>query len=473
MSSAGDRIVATAPYALLGATLTWVTVHACGPLTDPDVWWHLRLGEDLVEQRSLAAPDHWSSYATVPWVPTEPLPEIAVTFVRRAFGLPGVAWLYVATAIGVVVAVYLVSRLRSTALPAALATTLFVAVGEGSLTPRPQLVSYLFLLLVIETWRRTERDLRPRWWLVPLCWLWSLCHGFWFIGVAYGLLALAAIALGRRASLAQIGRLAALALASGLVVLLNPNGVAVLEAPFRVSSTAQYVSEWQHPHVTSGPALTATAMALVVAVVWLTRRGPTTWLAVALLASGVFWAWYAQRTIVLAGLVAAPLLAAALQALIPEPADGSAPGVPSRERTALAGAIFAILAVVAVVVPHTADRPGDVPTSLDARLDRLPPGTRVFNAYSLGGWLAWRHPDLNRYIDGLITPYSPGHVRAYLRATALAHGWYAVVLDSRAPVALLPAHSPLTVALQRHAWVPSPSDAGYVLLTAPHAPGSP
>ena len=49
-------------------------------------------------------------------------------------------------------------------------------------TSRPQLVSFVLLPVVLAAWLQTERDLKPRWWLVPLMWVWSLCHGFWFIG---------------------------------------------------------------------------------------------------------------------------------------------------------------------------------------------------------------------------------------------------------------------------------------------------
>src|SRR3569623_475201 len=125
MTDVGDRIVAKAPYVLLAATLAGATVHTWGPLEDPDVWWNLRLGEDLLDQRSLATPDHWSSFATVSWVPTEPLPEVTAALVHRVLGLPGVAWLFVATVVCVVVAVFVGCRFRSGALPAAVATSLF------------------------------------------------------------------------------------------------------------------------------------------------------------------------------------------------------------------------------------------------------------------------------------------------------------------------------------------------------------
>ena len=57
----------------------------------------------------------------------------------------------------------------------------------------------------------------------------------------------------------------------------------------------------------------------------------------------------------------------------------------------------------------------------------------MFNDYALGGWIAWRHPDLEQYIDGLITPYSVSHVRGFAVADVDAPGWYAVVRDSGRP----------------------------------------
>jgi len=138
-----------------------------------------------------------------------------------------------------------------------------------------------------------------------------------------------------------------------------------------------------------------------------------------------------------------------------------------RERRTVLGVTAVLLVMVAFVVPHTADTPGDVPTALDGQLDRLPPGTPVFNSYQLGGWIAWRHPDLEQYIDGLVRPYSPEHVNGFYRTLMLEPGWYDVVRRSGAPVVLMESNSPLASALQQRGWVSSGSDAGYVLLHRP------
>jgi hypothetical protein len=142
-------------------------------------------------------------------------------------------------------------------------------------------------------------------------------------------------------------------------------------------------------------------------------------------------------------------------------------GVRRSERWTMAVAALLCVAGVAVAAPHVADEPSGVPVALDASLDRLPPGTPVFNAYELGGWIAWRHPRLEQYVDGLITPYSLPHVRDYVRAEATAPGWYRVVLDSGAPVAVLGSRSALAAALEQKGWSPEASSAGYVLLQRP------
>ena len=464
-----DRLLRWLPVALVCGVLVKIAAHAAQPLDDPDAWWHLRLGNDLVARHSLTAPDHWSSFATVSWAPTEAVPEVAGALVERGFGLPGLAWLYALAAMLVAVTVYVTNRREGSAVPAAVATTLTVLAGSGSLTSRPQLVSFVLLPIVLAAWLQTERDLKPRWWLVPLVWLWSMCHGFWLVGAGYGFVFVLGIALSRRAETAQLLRLGAVAVGSLVVVVLNPSGLGVLEAPFAVHALAPYVVEWQRTDLTGSGPLGAAVMIAATAVVWLVTRRGVTWARVLTLLTAVFLLWYAARLVVVAGLVASPLLTGALEDLVSQGSRASTrPREGIRGEGVVLGAWVALsLVVLAFVVPHTADRPDDVPLALDPALDRLPAGTPVFNAYELGGWLTWRHPGLDQYIDGLATPYSTQHAADYQRAESLAPGWYQVVTDSRAPVALLESDSGLARGLEDKGWRSQGSGTGYVLLARP------
>jgi len=467
----GDRLVRAMTYVILAAAVVWMGSKAATRLWDPDVWWHLRLGNDLIDQRSLATP-HWSAFANASWVPTEPLPEVVAAYTQRAFGYAGLAWLFGLAAVLVVLTVQITNRREAAQLPATVATVLFLLPAYGSVTPRPQLVSFVLLSVTLAAWLQTDRDLRPRWWLVPLTFVWSLCHGFWFIGAAYGILFVAGIALSRRAGLRTLGRLAVVPVASFLVVLLNPIGLAVFEAPFKVNAVAGYITEWQRTSLLTAGPLGALLMVALTAVLWAVTRSGVSWVRVLVLGSAVFWVWYAERLVIVGALVAAPLLAAALDGLLArsrgdEPVTATTRGAGRRELGMVAAIGAAYLAVLAVLVPHTSAEPGRVPLALDAELDRLPAGTPVFNDYLMGAWIAWRHPDLNQYIDGLATPYSAEHYTQFHRAETASPGWYGVVRRSGAPYALVEQGGPLATGLLGRGWGTMGSDEGYLLLRRP------
>lgn len=450
-----------APYAVLGTTAGLLAALGTQPLSDSDGWWHLRLGASLISQHSFAAPAHWSSFATSTWAPTEPLPEVVALLDQRAFGYAGLAWLFAASLLAVLVTVFLVNRRRASPMPAALATMLTVFAASAALTSRPQLVSFVLLPVVLAAWMRTEQDLKPRWWLVPVTYLWSMCHGFWFVGVGYGLLCCLAVLLSGRRGPAL--RLLPVPLLSALVVTATPAGIRVFAAPFVVDARSEVILEWQRSDLLAPAPLVAEAMVAITLAMWLVARRRVPWLHVLVLLTAVFWIWYAVRTVALGGLVMSPLLASALESRIMV-RGSAAPPVTRRERRSVLVAAAALLVVCAVVAPFTAATPSDVPVGLDADLDRLPAGTTIFNDYAVGGWLSWRHPGLNRYVDGLADAYPVAHLAGYLRAVDVARGWPGIVRASGASVALLRSGSALASGLERRGWTSEATADGWVLL---------
>jgi hypothetical protein len=124
-----------------------------------------------------------------------------------------------------------------------------------------------------------------------------------------------------------------------------------------------------------------------------------------------------------------------------------------------------LLALVAVAVPHVADGPGDdVPVAFDRQLDALPPGTTVLDDYTIGGWLAWQHPELNRWVDGLADAYPVSHLRDVTTVQFQHPGWQRVLARSGATVAILQEGSAAEHGFEAAGWEPRATDRGWVLL---------
>ena len=60
------------PTALMVLFLAAVARQGGRAITDPDTFWHLRLGHDIMNARSLTSiTEPWSAVSDQPWVPTQ------------------------------------------------------------------------------------------------------------------------------------------------------------------------------------------------------------------------------------------------------------------------------------------------------------------------------------------------------------------------------------------------------------------
>jgi hypothetical protein len=449
------------PLVFLGLLPLLFLRNGLRPIGDPDTFWHIKAGGYLWETGNFSGDDPWSAHSTHPWVLHEWLPELAMAGAAKVAGLPGVAWLNCLAIAALFTTVYLICRSRATIMPAVIAAAVAVFGASASLTPRPQLVSFILLAVVTGAWLKTAVDGRPRWWLIPLQWVWACSHGMWFAGVLVGLVVVSGLLLDSRVTPREAARLLAVPLLGAAVAALTPAGPGVLIAPLKVSGMTAYVSEWNPPSLLSPNVAVTMCAAAAVAVLWLRRGQRTPWSHVAVLAMAVGWTLLYARTVALGAVMLAPLLAMALQSLHPDEDEPST----ASERATLGASVAASLLVALVALPHLAAKPAEVPNGLDAQLRALPQGTVIFDEYSLGGWLLWRHPQLVPVIDPRTEIYDPAYVRAHVLALGAMPGWEDTVTKSAAAYALLPEQSPLAYALERGPdWAALARDSGFVLL---------
>jgi hypothetical protein len=438
-------------------------------VTDPSPWLHLRVGQWLLDGHRFGTPDPWAPFASHPYAPTQWLPSIVTAKAYGWFGTPILAWERAASI--TVLALLLLAWLSRMARPwvASVVSALAVYAAWPSLTERPQLVGFVLLVPVLAAWWSTSQDCRPRWWLVPLTWLAASSHGIWAMGGVVGVVVTAGLLISRRASPRELVRLGSLLAACATAAALTPIGPRLLLTPFEVGSQGrQFVGEWLPSSVRDPHVACALLMFVLTWLVWVRtgRRAPLT--EVALLVLGVVLALGMQRTVAVAALVAAPLLASAAEMVLARRGPRFIP-VLSRPLLALwAAATVLGLAIAGPVAVARDQTPRGVPTTLAPALRALPPATRILVNGDTSGWLLFAAPQLQPVFDLRIEVYSPQHVERYISAVAAKPGWQGFVADTGSTTALVKSDSPLAAALvEQLAWRESGTDAGLVLLEAP------
>jgi hypothetical protein len=353
--------------------------------------------------------------------------------------------------------------MRATTLPAIAATAVGVTGSSGAWDVRPQLVGLLFFVIVAAAAWRSVDDGRPRWWLIPLTWVWAMSHGTWVLGVVTLLVTAMASLVDRRSDpLRQHVARFAVPVGMAAIAALTPVGPRLYTTLTSISEVSAFIQEWQPVSLREAPMAVTFVGVGVVVVSWI--RGwvqRPSWGRISLLAFAAVNALMYGRTIAVAAILTAPLLAEVLQAVVPRRGENLA----RVEALALSVGVLSSLTFAAIHLPTVARLPGDAPNAMSSVLESLPSQV-VFNEEGAGGWLHWKHPQLTPVIDTRWEVYGRDSVLEYGRVLQVAAGWEAGLDRTGTRLALLKADSPLAVALQaQRQWDVLSSDSGFVLLS--------
>lgn len=436
-------------------------------VSDPDAFWHLKAGAYLMAHWRFDGPDPWVPFSSRPFILTEWLPEVVAQKGYQLFGLPAVAWLRCAAMLALISALVWAGRQAADTVPAIIAALAALIGAGGSLSERPQLVSFVLLAITVGTWWKSAGDLKPRWWLIPMTYLWACCHGMWGIGVLIALAVIAGLALDRRLDRSTVSRLLAVPVLSVVAAALTPVGPRLLLTPMQVSSNAaQFVQEWQPTSARDLFAAVTLAMIGLALLPWVRGTASRPWWQVILAGSAVVCTLAMYRTIPVGSIIAAPLLASALQEQRGHPAGP----LTRRGVSAWIGLVVAAAIVAVPIAEAVAQRPSGWPEGLRPQLGAIPAKTIVLNDFAVGGWLLWREPQLRPVIDLRSEIYSMEYINDYRRTEQVKAGWQEFLRRTHPQYALLKADAPLTVALRQQLnWTTIVQDTGYVLLKAPRA----
>lgn len=447
---------------------------AARPLSDPDVWWHLRTGELILEE-GLVTADPWSFMSSQPWRLHEWLSEVVMYSTFDLTGYSGVVAL-VSVTIACFTGVLAVSCRRVSEPVVAYTTALLGCVATvPGMGARPQLASWVLLAVAAPYMRSCVEHRRLPWWLLPLTWLWANLHGLWLTALAL----LAALILGLAVEEGLRGwrttaRFCGFLVAAVSVAAATPVGPRLLLAPFHVRDYAQFVSEWDPPRITNIPTACALLLLLVVVLGWARGRSPVPMTTIGFVVAAAGMGLLYSRTVPVLAIAVAPLAAATLQAFS-GPRRSQLQINTRAALVSLGAAVLASAAMTAAAPKAGAPQPGGslshtttggVRAATEA-VQQLPGRARVLNQYELGGWLLWAARDTSPAIDGRADVYSVEHVRAYVEALHMKPGWREFVEAVDADAALLHEDAPLAAGLKLIDWTVHHEQDGLLVLLPP------
>lgn len=464
---------------LLSCLLSCLAVLTCASrLNDPDLWWHLRLGQIIWSSHVIPTVDilsYSTNHGAV--VPQEWLSQLSIYLAFRAAGYTGLMiWLCAATA-SVLVAGYILCSLYTRnpkiGFLGALVIWFFATAG---LSVRPQMIGYLFLLieLIVLQLGRT----RSHRWLfsLPILFaIWINCHSSFFLG-----LIVAAVFFVCSRFTFTMGNLQATAwppdawrtlpwtiLLTLGALFANPVGIrqilypldTILHQPLGLS----LVSEWQPLPIDTSRGLATIGLLAAIGLILILRRSTLHLDELLLLSLGAWMALHHARLVFAFGILAAPVVSRLLSDLWD--------GYRLDQEKPLPNAVLIALSLLCVVwaFPSWSNLDQQVaeanPVGAVRFIQENHLSGNMLNEYAYGGYLTWSAPEHPVFIDGRSDVYEWAGVLAQLqRWESLEEDPNRLLDANHISFCILAAQSPMaTVMSLLPGWTKAYSDSSSVI----------
>lgn len=399
-----------AAIAALLIMLSVLTVR--GRFADPDMWWHLKIGQVIATTHHIPTTDLFSyttnHHATIPH---EWLSEL---FIYKAYEIAGYSglmfWECALTAAVLLAGFYLCTLVAGTPILGFFGALLIWFFGTVGFSVRPQIVGYLLLifeLVILQLGR--SRSHRFFWLLPPLFCLWVNCHGSFLVG----LLVLVASAVaesartGRRAE-APISRgsgsvhLLIAAAACFPALLINPAGIQQALYPFQIMFHSPVnlgeVQEWRPLHFDDSRAYVFVALIAVTVLLACLRKFRVRPEEIVILAIVSFEAASHHRLLFVFGIIIAPIISRALGTM-------SKLGTTHQQHPTANMLLISVAFLISFFAfPSRAALHGQIEAFSPVKAVEFMRQNHLrgplINDYTFGGYVIWAAPEFPVFVDG-------------------------------------------------------------------------
>jgi hypothetical protein len=257
-SSISEREPAWLTGSVVCLVMSVVAYVACQTFADPDLWGHVKFGQDILQSGSVADRDPYSYLTSGQvWINHEWLAEVIFAAVFALGGSPALILMkasLIFLTLGLVYW-YLLRHGLSPLKGGIVLMFVILLVSPGARFVRPHIFTYLLLVITLLLLDQADRG-RLRWlWGIPFVFaLWANLHGGFLAGLAIAVVwSFTRIAVafcrtrryGAAISLSDVA-LAGSSVAAGIATLLNPYGVELFHFLVQPATFIRPdISEWQ------------------------------------------------------------------------------------------------------------------------------------------------------------------------------------------------------------------------------------
>jgi hypothetical protein len=459
----------------LGGVMIALAAAFTSSVQDPDFWWHLRTGKWMLDNHRLPSHDLYTyTVSGHPWIDHEYLTEILMAYLNSWGGLALISLAFAAlTMLGFLFLYRTADAGRRPYVIAGLGLALGGLAGGPIWGPRAQMITFTFTCLELY-WIAGYLSGRSRSinYLPLVVALWANLHGGFVI--AFVLLGIAIVAevvdwvmtsddtlrAGHRRRVRTLGQVLLISL---VAVLATPHGLSVYTNPIEtLTSPAQrrLIVEWFSPDFHQLVIAPFLAMILLLLAGFAFRR-PSTYhllLTIAVLALAL----ESARNIAIFVAATTPILIATWSAawedlrtargwsLTSSPPSPLLRGVTVVALLVITGVI--LFRIGTVLGQQAADTASNYPVAAADYLAAHPEvGTRMYNQYGWGGYLANRfYPDPNRrvFIFGEASVMGDSFLQQYQDIQTLRSDWQQVLDRYQVDYVVYNRHEALTNVLE-------------------------
>ena len=419
------------------------------PVRDNSYLWHVRAGTLQIDLGRVLTEDPFSfTAAGRAWRTQSWLADLLYGWLDRRWGLAVVIPIVVLGALLIVGSIAARSyRVLGSPFAAAVGTVWVMWLVIGYFTPRPVIFSLGFLALILVV----ADEGRLRWALPPLMWLWASIHGGFVVGIGYLILD----GLRRRDRKRAVD-----VVAVTVISLFTAHGFGTWQIVLQFLGNGEaldYIMEWLTPNLISlelFPFLLGIIALLLGAI-----RGRVTVSDLWVIVPFLTFAFTANRSMPLAGLVLAPWFVSSLMAV----------GTRSSSTTRVQGLVNAVILAFVIILPWVVPVKGGLDDDLFAveAIEHLKPGP-LFHDDAVGGYLIYsKWPDRLVFIDDRAELYEEGFID-FVKARDADEIWRDLFARHQIEQALLKHEDRLSQVLLAEEWEAVFEDDRFVLLVPPN-----